>query len=95
MSIELLHTSSGAGSNQSVVDVRWLARFERAGLIALALAAARSVLGLAGWASGIPLLTVGPGLGAIRPTQPWTFVLLAACAIGLRSMPPDPVGGPP
>ncbi|HKY47194.1 MAG TPA: hypothetical protein VJQ79_04330, partial [Acidimicrobiia bacterium] len=68
-----------------MVDVRWLARFERVGLLALAAASAISVLGLAGWAFDIPLLTAGPGLGAIRPTQPWTFVLLAACAIGLRS----------
>jgi len=67
-----------------VIDVRWLARFEQAGLVSLAAAAAIAGLGLAGWIFDIPFLTAGPGLGEIRSTQPWAFVLLAACAEGLR-----------
>jgi hypothetical protein len=68
-----------------VIDVRWLARFERAGLVSLTATAAIAVLGLAGWVFDIPFLTAGPGVEEIRATQPWAFILLAACAMGLRS----------
>ena len=68
-----------------MIDVRWVARFERAALVSLAGTVAIAGLGLAGWIFDIPFLTAGPGLGEIRSTQPWAFVLLAACAVGLRS----------
>lgn len=68
-----------------MIDVRWLARFERAGLVSLAATAAIAVLGLAGWVFGFPFLTAGPGVEEILATQPWAFILLAACAMGLRS----------
>jgi len=68
-----------------VIDVRWLARFERAGLVCLALAGAIAAVGLVGWVGRIPILTAGPGLGEMRPTQPWIFILLIAGALGIRS----------
>jgi hypothetical protein len=68
-----------------VIDVRWLARFERAGVVFLAVSAAVAVLGLAGWVLDVPFLTAGPSVGEIRPTQPWAFILIIASAIGIRS----------
>ena len=38
-----------------------------------------------GWVAGVPVLTAGPGIGEVRPTQPWTFILLIAAAQGIRS----------
>jgi hypothetical protein len=68
-----------------VIDVRWLARFERAGLLCLVGSGAIAAAGLVGWVASIPVLTAGPGFGEIRPTQPWTFILLIAAALGIRS----------
>lgn len=69
----------------TVVDVRWLTRFEQAGLVCLAAAALTGVLGLVGWIAGFPVLTSGPGFGQVRETQPWTFVLIIAAAAAIRS----------
>lgn len=80
-----LNSFSGGHTAHTVIDVRWLARFERAGLVCLAAAAAIGAVGLVGWVVGIPLLTSGPAIGEIRPTQPWAFVLMIAAAVGIRS----------
>lgn len=72
-------------SDHTVIDVRWLARFERAGLVCLALTGSIALVGLFGWLAGVPVLTAGPGLGEIRPTQPWTFLLLFTGVIGIRT----------
>jgi len=67
-----------------VIDVRWLSRFERATLVCLVAAAAIAVVGLVGWVASIPVAS-GVGFGEIRPTQPWTFLLLIATAGGIRA----------